>query len=329
MPSANQLFETLTAYQHTAALKAAIELDLFTAIGVGHNTVSSLASRINGSDRGVRILCDCLVVIGFLTKGEGRYGLTADSSVFLDKKSHAYLGSAKNFLASPIMMEGFKDMATVVRLGRPLADHPFSGVEHPIWVEFARSMVPLLYLPAHETAKLLNNESEMKVLDVGAGHGLFGITIAQRNPRARIVALDFPSVLTVANENARRSGVSERYSLLPGNALEIDLGAGFDVVLVTNLLHSFDRASNELLLKKAHGALSPKGRVVVVEFAPNEDRVSPRVPALFALTMLGNNAGDAYTVSEHQAMLNAAGFSDCQVHALAATPFTAIVAAKQ
>ena len=328
-PSPEKLFEIMTAYQHTAALKAAIELDLFTAIGEGQNTVPGLTKRINGSERAVRILCDCLVVIGFLIKKEDRYGLTADSAVFLDKKSQAYVGSAKNFLASPLMMEGFKDLATVVRTGRPLANHPFSGVEHPIWVEFARSMAPLMHRPAQEAAKLLQGQARLKVLDIAAGHGIFGITIARRDPQATIVALDFPSVLTVAKENAARYGVSERYSLLPGSALEVDFGTGFDAVLIPNLLHSLDRATNELLLKKANGALASKGRVVIVEFAPNEDRVSPRVPALFALMMLANNAGgDAYTVSEHRAMLQSAGFSSCEVHSLAGSPFTAIMAAK-
>jgi 4-hydroxy-tetrahydrodipicolinate synthase len=65
------------------------------------------------------------------------------------------------------------------------------------------------------------------------------------------VALDFPSVLTVATENATRCRLSDRYSLLPGNALEVDLGTGFDVVLVPNLLHSLDRATNELPRKAA------------------------------------------------------------------------------
>jgi hypothetical protein len=219
-PSPDKLFETLTAYQHTAALKAAIELDMFTAIGIGQNTVASLASRIHGSERAVRIICDCLVVIGFLTKNDNRYSLTADSAIFLDKKSQAYLGSAANFLASPIMVEGFKDLATVVKSGRPLRDQPFSAVEHSIWVEFARSMAPLMYVPSRATAKLLCSEMKMKVLDVAAGHGLFGIAVAQRNPEAMIVALDFPSVLTVASENATRAGVSDRYTLLPGDALE-------------------------------------------------------------------------------------------------------------
>lgn len=329
-PSPQKLFETMTAYQQTAALKAAVELDLFTAIGEGQKTVPALAKRIDGVERAVRILCDCLVVIGFLTKDENSYGLTADSAVFLDKRSHAYFGSSKNFLASPLMMEAFKELATVVRSGRPLSDHPFSGVEHPIWVEFARSMAPLMYLPAQETAKLVDGESEIKVLDIAAGHGIYGIAIARRNPKARIVALDFPAVLTVAKENATRSGVAERYSLVPGNALEVDWGTGFGAVLIPNLLHSLDPATDELILKKASGALASKGRVIIVEFAPNEDRVSPRLPALFALMMLANNTGgDAYTVSEHRAMLKSAGFSSCEVHSLAGSPFTAIVAAKK
>lgn len=326
--SPDKVFETLTAFQQTAALIAAIDLDLFTAIGEGQNTAPALARKLNGTERGVRILCDFLTVIGFLTKSQDRYGLTAESAVFLDKRSQPYLGSAKNFLASPLMKEGFKDLAAVVRLGRPLLDHPFSATEHPIWVEFAQSMAPLLYLPAHLTSHLIDNQSQMRVLDVAAGHGIFGITIARRNPKAKIVALDFPQVLTVAQENASRAGVSSRYSLLSGNVLEIELGTGFDVVLVPNLMHSLDRAENDLLLKKIYEALAPKGRVVVVEFAPNEDRISPRIPALFALTMLANNTGDAYTISEHRAMLDNAGFSDCEAHPLLPTPFTAIIARK-
>ena len=329
VPSPDRIFDTLTAYQHTAALTAAMELDLFSAIGDGQNTVALLAKRINGSERAVRMLCDSLVVIGFLTKEQGRYRLTADSAVFLDKKSQAYVGSAKNFLAAPLMMEAFKDLATVVRTGRPLNHHAFAGVEHPIWVEFARSMAPLIYVQAQETAKLLDSQSAMKVLDVAAGHGLFGITIAQRNPKAQIVAVDFPSVLAVATENAVRTGVSDRHFLLPGDVLEVELGTGFDVVLVPNFLHGFDRATNERILKKVYSALAPKGRVVVIAPSPNDDRISPRMAALFALMLLGNTDGDAYTLSENQEMLRGAGFSSCEVHPLPPTSFTALVATKR
>ena len=107
------------------------------------------------------------------------------------------------------------------------------------------------------------------------------------------------------------------------------MGTGFDAVLIANLLHMWDRATNERFLNKVYKALAPQGRVVIVELAPNDDRISPPVPALFALNMLANSSGgDAYTVSEHVAMLNHAGFSDCEVHPLPPTAHTAIVAAK-
>src|SRR5215216_3974307 len=116
-PSPELFFETMLAYQRTAALKAAIDLDLFTAIGEGAHTSEALAQRCQTSERGMRILCDYLVVIGFLTKDENRYGLTPDSAAFLDRRSPAYLATAATFLHSPMHAEGFNDVATAVRKG--------------------------------------------------------------------------------------------------------------------------------------------------------------------------------------------------------------------
>ena len=327
-PSPDKFFETMVAYQRTAALKAAIDLDLFTSIGEGKTTASALAKRVEGTDRAVRMLCDSLVVLGFLTKDGSSYGLTADSAVFLDKRSPAYVGSARKFLASPFVVDGFRDLAAVVRAGRPVSAEPFSEEDkHAAWAEFARNMAGLSYLVAQETARLLDPDAEIKVLDVAAGHGMFGIAIAQQNPGATIVALDWPSVLAVAEENARRFGVSQRYRLLPGDALEADLGAGFNAVVMPNVMHLWDRPTNIRFLKKVHAALAPNGRVIIVEFVPNDDRVSPAVPALFVLNMLANTtAGDVYTVSEHRAMLSEAGFPDCQFQPLPPTVHTAVIA---
>lgn len=329
-PSPDKFFETMVAYQRTAALKAAIDLDLFTSIGGEQKTLSALAKEVQGPERTVRMLCDSLVVLGFLTKAGNSYGLTADSAAFLDRNSPMYVGSARNFLASSFLVDSFRDLAAVVRSGRPLLDQPFAEEdEHAAWAAFARNMAPLAYMVAQETAKLLDQDSAIKVLDVAAGHGMFGIAIAQRNARATIVALDWPSVLAVADENARHFSISERYSLLAGDALEVDLGTGFDAIVVPNVMHLWDRPTNVRFLKKAHAALSPKGRLVIVEFVPNDDRVSPPVPALFTLNMLANtSAGDVYTISEYRAMLSEAGFPDCRFQQLLPTPHTAVVARK-
>src|SRR5206468_3994860 len=99
-PSPELFFNTVNAYQRSAALKAAIDLDVFTAVADGHDTPQALAARCAAAKRGLRILCDYLVVIGFLTKTGGRYGLTDDSAVFLNRNSSAYMGTAINFLLS-------------------------------------------------------------------------------------------------------------------------------------------------------------------------------------------------------------------------------------
>src|SRR5918912_73050 len=196
-PSPELFFDTMLSYQRTAALKAAVELDLFTAIGEGAHTSEALAQRCQTSERGMRILCDYLVVIGFLTKNENRYGLTPDSAAFLDRRSPTYLATAATFLHSSMHAEGFDDVAAAVRKGGTiLSEEGALKPEHPVWVVFARAMAPLLALPAELIAQLLDAASgqKWKVLDIAAGHGLFGITLAKHNPNAKIIATDWPNV---------------------------------------------------------------------------------------------------------------------------------------
>src|ERR1700686_1534618 len=93
MPTPELFFATAQAYQQTAALKAALELDVFTAIAEGAESADSIARRCRTSERGMRILCDFLVIIGFLTKNRQTHGyqLTPDRAMFLDRRSPAYL----------------------------------------------------------------------------------------------------------------------------------------------------------------------------------------------------------------------------------------------
>ena len=331
-PSPELFFQTVNAYQQTAAIKAAVELDLFTAVGEGARTARELAARCRASERGVRILCDYLVVIGFLTKEGGGYGLTPDSSVFLDRRSPAYMGGTLEFLLSPMLTGGFEDLASAVRKGGTVASEGGTvAPENPVWVKFARAMSPMMAMPAQAIAGIVNGAGgrKLKVLDIAAGHGLFGITIARQNPEAEVVALDWPNVLEVAKENARAAGVAGRYGTLEGSAFDVDFGAGYDVVLLTNFLHHFDPPTCEGLLRKVHAALAEGGRAFTLEFVPNEDRVSPPVAAAFSMMMLGGTpAGDAYTFAEFERMFRNAGFSRSELRQLPATPEQLIISTK-
>jgi 2-polyprenyl-3-methyl-5-hydroxy-6-metoxy-1,4-benzoquinol methylase len=328
-PSPGVVFDTLQAYQRSVALKGAIDLDLFTAIAEGNRSLSAIASRINASEKGTRVLCDFLTIMGFLAKQGGGYALTADSAAFLDRRSPAYLGTLANFLVNPRVTAMLEDITAVIRHGGALpSDHGALEPENPIWVEFARSMAPMMQMPAELMAKMFAGTKPIKVLDISAGHGVYGIAFAKHNPNAKVVGLDWANVLEVAKENAQKAGVAERYSTIPGSAFDVDLGSGYDIVLIPNFLHHFDPATNEKLLRKVHAALVTGGMVVTPDFIPNEDRISPQRDAMFSMQMLSTPAGDAYTFSELDKMFRNAGFARNEMRELSPFPQRLVVSYK-
>jgi ubiquinone/menaquinone biosynthesis C-methylase UbiE len=273
-----------------------------------------------------------MAVHGFLSKQDGTYRLTDVAAAFLDRRSPAYFADAIFFMTADAQTRGFASLTEAVkRGGSVVTDGGSFEPDSPMWVEFARNMTGLMTPAAMAIAGSLDLPADkpFKVLDIAAGHGLFGITIAKQFPQAEIYAVDWPNVLTVATENAEKAGVADRHHLLPGNALEVDLGTGYDVILLTNFLHHFNVKDCETILRKLHAALNDDGRVITLEFVPNDDRISPPGEALFSLVMLAATPeGDAYTFTELKSMAENAGFSRNQHIPLPPSPQHLIVSRK-
>lgn len=324
-PTPERILAAFNAHERTAALLAGIELELFTAIGEGATTAEALAKRTGGAERGVRILADYLVVDGLLTKLGGNYGLAPDAAAFLDRRSPKYLGSMARFLGNPSFIRRFEQLAEAVRRGGSVEENHMVVPEQPLWVEFARGMAPMQAPVAGLVAEAVGRAE--RVLDLAAGHGLFGIAVARANPGATVVAQDWEEVLAVARENAERAGVADRFRLLPGSAFEVPFGQGLDLVLVPNFLHHFDPPTCVALLRRVRDALAPGGRAAIIEFVPDESRVSPPVPAAFSLKMLVTTpAGDAYTYTELERMCREAGFTATERKPLGPAPQSLVIA---
>jgi 2-polyprenyl-3-methyl-5-hydroxy-6-metoxy-1,4-benzoquinol methylase len=331
-PNPTLIFETITAFHRTEALRAAIELDIFSHIAAGRHTADAIAEACQASSRGIRILADTMTIGGFLTKRDDRYELTPEAAAFLDSRSPAYMGHVAEFLLTPDLRTGFYRLPEAVRRGgTALAGEGTVSHDNPVWVTFARAMGPLMQMPAQLMVGLLEDDRQrpLRILDVAAGHGLFGIAFAEHFPNAQITALDWANVLTVATENAVKHGVAERHATRPGSAFEVDWGGPYDLVLLTNFLHHFDLPTCQQVTAKACAALAPGGRMITLEFVPDPGRVTPPGTAVFALTMLATTvAGDAYTFAEYERVFAQAGFQRSEFHPLPPTLQQAIVSYK-
>ena len=256
------VFDMVQAVQKTAALKAAIDLDIFRAVGQGPGDVASIAKHAQASERGIRILCDFLVINGVLAKEGNFYKHTPSSAAFLDPVSPACMASVAHFMSQPELIQGLAGLADVVRAGRThLPGDGSVEPENPLWVEFAEKMAPMMGPMAGPLGAVVleGHEGPMRVLDIAAGHGLFGIEIAKQNKQAQVTGLDWAPVLRVALKNAEKAGVHDRYNMLPGSAFDVDFGGPYDAVLLTNFLHHFDKPTCVGLLKKVHSSLKPGG----------------------------------------------------------------------
>ena len=313
-------FDNVNAYYRTAALKTAIELDLFSAIGEAGTTSQALAEARGCTVRGIRIICDYLVYAGLLCKDGERYYMTTDMVAFLDRRSPGYIGGCIEFLLSEEVTSAFSDLSSVVRTGQTTNSRNGAlDPDHPQWVKFARAMQSIMRLPSLLLAEQVDRSRRpLRVLDVASGHGLFGIAFADQNPHAEVTAIDWGNVLQVARENAANAGVIDRVRFVPGDAFEVDFGEGYDLVLFANFLHHFDTAQCSEIAAKAYRVLKPGGRAVTFEFIANEDRISPPLATTFSMMMLGTTpAGEVYTFAEIENIFSGAGFARSELCSLA------------
>jgi SAM-dependent methyltransferase len=312
-PSPCRIFETLVGYWNTEALKAAIELDLFTALGTSSRTAGELAERCRANEAGIRRLCDFLAALGLVRSRSGRYRSAPAAARYLDRQSAASLVSIMGFYMSPPVTEAFAHLAAAVRCGAAVLENErLLGPGSPAWVQFAEAVWPLRRIEANIVADTLDELglARGRVLDLGCGGSPLGIALAERHRKLRVVAQDWPDVVAVAARHARRTGVADRVATLPGDARTIDLAGPYDLVLMVNFLEYFDPTTRLALSRKVYAALRPGG--VAATYAPlREARGTSSWPAAAysLLLLLTSLAGDAFTFAQLDELFQAAGFA--------------------
>jgi len=309
-----RIMQMAWGYVPPLILEAAIRHHVFDVLDAGSKTISEVEKATGASTRGLTAVMNALVGLNFLSKDEhGRFALTPESSAFLVSSKPSFQGGMIKHCSEQLIPR-WLHINEVVATGNPVTpvNDERSGGE--FFHDFVLDIFPMSYPAAQTLAAHINfgsNGNPVKVLDLAAGSGVWGIAQAQASPRVRVTAVDWPEVIDVTKRTSARFGLADRFNFIEGDLLQADFGSGYGLATLGHILHSEGEARSRKLLAKTFSALATGGTIAVQEFLVNRDRTGPVNGLFFAVNMLVNTQqGDTWSFEEIGEWLKEAGFTN-------------------
>ncbi|MEE2826877.1 MAG: class I SAM-dependent methyltransferase [Planctomycetota bacterium] len=162
----------------------------------------------------------------------------------------------------------------------------------------------------------------LRVLEIGSGSAVFGVTLIHRDPESRLVLLDNAAGLNLAKTTVDGVGVENRVELVEGDYLEPDLGDDqFDMVLMSGILHRHSMETCQSLFKTAHQLLKPGSEMVVVDLFPGQEKGELNYRVAELEIRLRTSAGQLHDPAQVQHEMIMQGFDQIQYAHLPAAPY--------
>ncbi len=307
-----RLMQFTFGYAPPLIIETAIHYQIFDLLDAGGKTIEQLSQATGASVRGLRILLNALVALEFLAKDvEQTYTLTLESAAFLVSNKPSFCGGLFRHISRQ-MLPRWLDLTEVVRTGKPTTAINQESAGTDFFQQFVNDIFPTSFPAAQVLAKVLdvaNVEQSLDVLDLAAGSGVWGITIAQQSPKIHVTAVDWAGVIPVTKKNAERFGLTDRYKCIEGDLLIAAFGTGYHLAILGHIIHSEGEVRSRQLLHKVFEALAPGGTIAIAEWLVNEARTGPINGTIFAVNMLvGTDEGDTFSFAEISSWLTEVGF---------------------
>ena len=303
------------AWGYTAPLmiEAAIRHKVFDLLSDGPRTVEEVSKKSGASVRGLRAIMNALVGLELISKhGEDRYANSPESQSFLVSTSPGFQGGLFKHVSTQLVPK-WLDLSEIVRTGKPETAVNQETEGGTFFEHFVEDIFPMSYPAARALAgelKIGDASGTVRVLDIAAGSGVWGIALAQASNHVRVTAVDWPEVIPVTRRMAGRFGVGGRFEFVSGDLMSADFGSDHAIATLGHILHSEGEDRSRRLLKKVYEALATGGTIAIQEFLVNDDRTGPPNGLIFAVNMLVNTEhGDTYSVREIGSWLEHAGFA--------------------
>ncbi|HZI33256.1 MAG TPA: class I SAM-dependent methyltransferase, partial [Candidatus Binatia bacterium] len=269
-----RIMQMAWGYAPPLIIEAAIKHGVFAALDSSPKTAAQLAKKARVTGRGMVAILNALVGLQFLTRKDNRYALTPESAAFLVPGKPSYHGEIFRHMTGQLIPKWLQ-LGNVIRTGKPAMAVNGENDGAKFFVDFVESLFPLSFPAASALGRHLQvskAKAPVNVLDIAAGSGVWGITLAKQSAQVQMTAVDWPDVLKVTERVAHRHGVGKRLNKLPGDLLKVNYGNGHHIATLGHILHSEGRERSKRLLKKVFKALSPGGTIAIMEFMVNHDR---------------------------------------------------------
>ena len=301
------------AYWESAALMAAVELEIFTAIARGQDTIPAVAKAAGIGERNAERLLTALSAMTLLSRSGERFTNAADVERFLVKDSDRYAGPW--ILFTKPRWEAYGKMSERLRS----TEVNKLGAYKEFTVDDARRYHGATYSIGMGAARLFSRQVNLTgrklMLDLGGGSGAYSIVATKTYPGLKAIVLDLPPVVVVAREYIETNGAAERVSAIAGDFTESEFPKDVDVVVMASNLPQYEPDLIRLVVRKAFAALVPGGEMHLVGETLHDDRNGPLSAALWGLNEgVYGSTGLAHTESEVKGYLRDAGFTGVDVH---------------
>jgi ubiquinone/menaquinone biosynthesis C-methylase UbiE len=301
------------AYAPPLIISAAASNKVFDSLEKGPKSAEQISKETGASERGLRLLMNALVGLELLKKSGDKYSLTPESAVFLVSNKPGTLAGFYSLNVVQLVSK-WTQLKDIVRTGRPATavNQESEGTE--FFSGLVENIIPMSYGPAQalgDALKLARAKSNIRVLDLAAGSGIWGIVLAQKSPRVEVTAVDWSGMIPTTKRITEKFGVFDRFRFIEGDLLKVDFGKDFDVATLGHILHSEGEERSRQLLKKTFDALKPSGTIAIAEWLVNDERTEPLPSLMFAVQMLVNTEhGDTFSFNEIKRWLDQAGFKN-------------------
>ncbi len=272
-------------------------------------TAAQIATTMNTDPRATEILLDAVTSLGLLTKSGGKYRNAEMARKFLIKDSNLYQGDMLRHADN--LWTSWSGLDEVVRTGKPNR----SGTRD--YDSFIRAMHNNAVFRAKAVIDQIDLKHVTRALDLGGGPGTYSMELARR--KISVTHFDLPEPVEIAKKLVAQQQIRNIY-FVPGDFHTDDIGSGFDLVFISQILHSLSIDESLALIGKAKDALTSKGTIAIHEFLLEKNRAHPSPGALFSVNMLVNTPeGRSYTVEEMKSWLTRTGFTGVKVKVLGET----------